>query len=81
MKILKPWRFVAAFLIGIIIGFPAGAWFYAKVLDKPETVMEIGKQKIKGRNNEGNWNNINKQEQEEQEPNKGWWFFNKNKED
>jgi hypothetical protein len=72
---IKPWRFVAALMFGFALGCGAGSWFYAKVLDKPETVMKIGKQKIKGHNNRGTWTN----EQSQPETDKGRTVLGKSK--
>jgi hypothetical protein len=77
---LKPWRFIAAFLLGFTLGAGAGTWFYSAILDKPETLMEIGKQKIKGRENQGTWSNEQEQAPAEEEEEKdGWWIFGKRK--
>lgn len=84
LKGLKPWRFLAAFLLGLAIGGAAGAWFQSEFLDKPETVMEIGKQKIKGEGNRGLWGNKQESsqgedEEDEDDDNGGWWIFGKSK--
>ena len=34
-------------LIGFIVGFFIGLAYYAKVLDKPETIQKINKQKVR----------------------------------
>ncbi len=34
-------------LIGLIVGFALGNLFYSKVLDKPEVVQKINKQKVR----------------------------------
>lgn len=44
-------KYFTALLIGIFLGFVLGTWFYSSVLDKPEIVQKIGKQKVKGKNN------------------------------
>ncbi len=41
-------KYLTALLLGIIIGFVLGTWFYSKVLDKPETVIN---QDIKNKKN------------------------------
>lgn len=77
LKGLRPWRFVAAFMLGLAIGGAVGAWFHAEFLDKPETIMEIGKQKIRGEGNRGTW--TNEQKQPEKDDKDGWWIFGKRK--
>lgn len=56
---IKPWRLVAFILLGFVLGFASGTYFYAKVLDKPDVVNEttIGKQKVKGHDNDTDYSN------------------------
>lgn len=35
------------FIISIMVGFAGGLLFYSKLLDKPETVQKINKQKVR----------------------------------
>ncbi|MDA3866184.1 MAG: hypothetical protein PF489_05460 [Salinivirgaceae bacterium] len=54
LRSFKPWRFIAALVIGFSIGFFSGVYVYATILDKPEIVNQNSvkqKIKIKGRGN------------------------------
>lgn len=54
LRSFKPWRFVAALVIGFSIGFFSGVYVYATLLDKPEVVNQNSvkqKVKVKGRGN------------------------------
>jgi len=54
LKFLKPWRFIAAILLGFSLGFASGVYVYANYLDQPEILNQTEiNQKIKGRNNTG----------------------------
>ncbi len=37
----KPWRFVAAVLLGSLLGFSSGVYVGIKLVDKPQTVNHI----------------------------------------
>ncbi|MCT4647570.1 MAG: hypothetical protein N4A74_21460 [Carboxylicivirga sp.] len=54
MKTLKPWRLIAAFLLGMVVGVPSGIYFYSTWIEKPTTVVNNQndiKQKVKGNGN------------------------------
>ncbi|WP_157600895.1 hypothetical protein [Persicobacter sp. CCB-QB2] len=38
---VKPWRFVAAVLLGFALGFASGVTVGIKLVDKPQTVNNI----------------------------------------
>ncbi len=41
LGLVKPWRFVAAVLLGFALGFASGVTVGIKLVDKPQTVNNI----------------------------------------